>query len=142
MKYVPIIAGLALLACAQRPDKMGATEVSPLVYKDYDCDQIIMESDRISTRVNKLYQQLNDEARADEWQMGIGLVLFWPALFFLEGGDGPEAVEFRELKGQYNALRKAEVMKKCGLKMGEIEDLLPKPQNAPAPKIEKYQESY
>ena len=55
--------------------------------------------------------------------MGVGLLLFWPALFALEGGDGPEAAEYARLKGEYEALRQAAVMKKIS-----IHQLPPSPQ--------------
>ena len=35
--------------------------------------------------------------------MGVGLVLFWPALFFLEGGNGALQSEYALLKGKYEA---------------------------------------
>jgi len=47
--------------------------------------------------------------------MGIGLVLFWPALFFLEGGDGPEAAEYTRLRGEVDAMRRVAVLKECDL---------------------------
>jgi hypothetical protein len=62
-----------------------------------------------------LYNSLAAEAGADTAQMAIGLVLFWPALFFLEGGDGPEAAEYARLKGEYEALRKIAVQRKISL---------------------------
>jgi hypothetical protein len=77
------------VGCATSPDKIDAAYVSPLKYKDYDCDQIAMEMDYIGNRTTKLYQRLKNESDADSWQMGIGLVLFWPTLFALEGGDSP-----------------------------------------------------
>ena len=46
-------------------------------------------------------------------QMGVGLVLFWPTLFFLEGGDGAEAAEYARLKGERDALEQAYTQKKC-----------------------------
>lgn len=39
--------------------------------------------------------------------MGVGLVLFWPALFFLAGDDQKE--ELARLKGEYEALEKASI---------------------------------
>jgi hypothetical protein len=101
--------------CATQPDKLNTTYVSPLKYKDYDCDQVVMEMDYVSKRTADLYQSLDKKADDDAAQMGIGLVLFWPALFFLEGGDGPEATEYSNLKGEYEALRTATVHKKCSL---------------------------
>jgi len=47
--------------------------------------------------------------------MGVGLVLFWPALFFLEGGDGPQAAEYSRLRGEVDAMRRAAVHKECDL---------------------------
>jgi hypothetical protein len=67
----------------------------------------------ISNRVGILTGQIDEEADADAWQMGVGLVLFWPALFFLEGGDGPQASEYSMLKGKYYAVESQHDMKGC-----------------------------
>lgn len=100
---------------------MTAADVSPLKYQSYDCQQIAMESDRIGRRVTTLYEQLKRDASNDAWQMGVGLVLLWPVLFALEGGDGPEAAEYRQLKGEYDALQSASVVKKCGLEFKSLD---------------------
>ncbi len=105
--------GVLFSGCATSPDKLSATYVSPLKYKDYDCDQIVMEMDYVSKRTTSLYQSLKKKSDGDAAQMGIGLVLFWPALFFLEGGDGPEAQEYSNLRGEFEALRTMAVQKKC-----------------------------
>lgn len=113
---VPALVSVVLLsACASHPDDIDSAYVSPLKYKDYDCDQIALEMDHVGQRTNELYQRLDAEEEADAWQMGIGLVLFWPALFWLEGGDGPEAAEYAQLKGEFEALRETSVAKKCSL---------------------------
>jgi len=116
MKRVGIaVLAVSLASCASHPDKIDSAYVSPLKYSKYDCDQISTEMDYVGQRTTKLYQKLESEREADNWQMGVGLVLFWPALFFLEGGDGPEAAEYSQLKGEFEALRKTSVEKKCGL---------------------------
>jgi len=92
---------------------MQASYVSPLTYKDYDCDQLVQEHDNVSQRENELYRSLKDESDADSAQMTIGVVIFWPALFFLEGGDGPQAAEYSRIKGDKIALEKAAIQKKC-----------------------------
>jgi len=117
----PLAAAIILTGCATSPDKMGATDVSPIQYQKYDCEQIGSESDRIGRRVNVLYDQLKAESKADAWQAGIGIVLFWPALFFLEGGDGPQATEYRQLKGEYEALQRTSSQKKCGLEFRDLD---------------------
>jgi hypothetical protein len=106
---------LLLGACASNPDDIDAAYVSPIKYQNYDCDQLGVEMDYVGQRTTKLYQRLKDEREADNWQMGVGLVLFWPALFWLEGGDGPDAAEYAQLKGEYEALRDMSVSKKCGI---------------------------
>lgn len=99
--------------CASDPKKISAAYVSPAQYRGWDCDQIIDESAHIERRSIELYQSLKKDADADKWQMGVGLILFWPALFALEGGDGPEASEYARLKGEYEALRTVSVEKRC-----------------------------
>lgn len=119
------LVALALIAgCASNPNKIDAAYVSPLKYKNYDCDQIAMEMDHVGRRTTILEQSLQKERTADNWQMGVGLVLFWPALFALEGGDGPEATEFAQLKGDYEALRTVSVEKKCSIDTRSPEQII------------------
>ncbi len=115
---------LALAGCASHPDKIEAVYVSPLKYKDYDCEQIQMELDSVSQRTARLYQSLEAEATADQVQMGIGLLLFWPALLALEGGDGPQATEYAQLKGEYRALHEAAVKEKCTIESKSPEQIV------------------
>lgn len=51
------------------------------------------------------------QADTDAVAMGVGLVLFWPALFFLAGDDQKE--ELARLKGEYEALQQAAIQKDC-----------------------------
>lgn len=48
--------------------------------------------------------------------MAVSLILFWPAVFFIDG-DSPQAQEYAELKGRFNALEEAAIEKECGLKI-------------------------
>jgi len=112
-----LLAALAVTGCASSPKDIKTTRVSPLIYKDYTCDQIILETDSVVTEVDRLYSSLESEATKDNWQMGVGLVLFWPALFLLEGGDSEEAVEYARLKGEHKALQKVATMKKCDMSL-------------------------
>lgn len=118
------VASVLLASCATNPDKIDAAYVSPLKYQNYDCQQIGMEMDYIGNRTTKLYQRMKSERKKDNWQMGVGLILFWPALFALEGGDGPEASEYAQLKGDFEALRQASVQKKCELSYRSPEQII------------------
>lgn len=117
--FLPLLAILCLTACATAPDKIAAADVSPLQYQGYSCKQIGAELGRIEKKVNTLYYKLDKTASNDNAQMGVGLILFWPTLFFLEGGDGAEAAEYARMKGEIDALESVSIQKNCGIKFPE-----------------------
>lgn len=124
MKSFAIAIGLgALIGCASNPDKIDAAYVSPLKYAEYTCSQLAQELDSVGRRTNDLYGRLKRDRTADNWQTAAGVVLFWPALFFLEGGDGPEASEYAQLQGDFEALRVNSVQKNCNLNYRSPEEL-------------------
>ena len=113
--YLIALFTIFIVSCATSPDKISSAYVSPLQYINYDCDQIALEQANVERRVNLLYNTLAAEAQGDAWQMGVGMLLFWPTLFALEGGDSPAAGEYALMKGQYQALQTVSVQKKCGI---------------------------
>ena len=108
------IAGLALSGCATASKNVATSYVSPLQYQAYDCEQLGAEAARIQSRVTALGGRLDEAAQNDAALTGIGLVLFWPALFFL-GGTKDQEAEYSRLKGEYDAVQEAAVGKKCSL---------------------------
>ena len=115
MKHIIPIAAAAftLLGCASHPDKISTASVSALQYKNYSCDQLSSEEQRITNRASELYSSLKKTADTDAIQMGVGLVLFWPTLLFLEGGDDERARAYSNLKGEKEAIEKASIQKNC-----------------------------
>jgi hypothetical protein len=89
--------------CASKSTKIPITYVSPNEYASLSCVTLENEMRDISQQVAVITGQVDKEASADAWQMGVGLVLFWPALFFLEGGDGALQSNYALLKGKYEA---------------------------------------
>lgn len=89
--------------CASKSTKIPITYVSPNEYASLSCVTLENEMRDISQQVAAITGQVDKEASADAWQMGVGLVLFWPALFFLEGGDGALQSNYALLKGKYEA---------------------------------------
>ena len=79
----------------------------------FDGQQIAMELDYVGQRTNMLYSQLKNEQKSDQWQMGVGMLLFWPVLLALEGGDGPNTAQYSQLKGEYEAIRSSWVTQQC-----------------------------
>lgn len=114
IKQLATFTALLLLSgCATSPDKMTSAYVSPMQYAGFECPQIAMELQRVTRRATELHGQLDKTADDDAAQMAVGMVLFWPALFFLEGGDGPQAAEYSRLKGERDALEQAALQKGC-----------------------------
>ena len=118
-KITPLFFAVFLSACASHPDKIAASSVSTMQYQDYSCKQVAAELDRVERKSNELYYRLDKTAGNDSAQMAVGMLLFWPTLFFLEGGDGPEAAEYARLKGEMEALEKVSIKKKCGIEFPE-----------------------
>jgi len=55
--------------------------------------------------MRELASDFENEANKGEMQAAVGMVIFWPALFFLEGKNTPQAREYARLKGEHQALR-------------------------------------
>lgn len=102
-----------LIGCADHADKVNASYVSPLQYQEYSCHQIRAEVMRLSHKVNEVAGVQDKTASNDSAAMGVGLILFWPALFFIEHSD--QHVQLAELKGQYDALEQTAVQKNCDI---------------------------
>lgn len=108
-----IVSQLGLVACSTGSDNISASYISPLQYQSYNCNQIREEMTRLSRRVNEVAGVQDSHANKDAWAMGVGLVLFWPALFFMIGKDKKE--ELSRLKGEFEALEQAAIQKECNV---------------------------
>ena len=109
------VVGALLAGCAQSSNQIGAAYVSPVLYESYSCTQLGEEAERVSARAAQLAGQLDQKATNDAVAVGVGLVLFWPALLLI-GGNGPEGPEFARLKGQKEAIEQAAARRSCKLK--------------------------
>ena len=105
-------ASLILGGCATSSDKIASAYVSPMQYQSYDCDQLAIEGSRLNQRVMTLQGQVDKAASNDKALTGVGMLLFWPALFAL-GGNQQQEAEYGRLKGEYDALQQTAVAKKC-----------------------------
>lgn len=112
-RAVCAISLLAFLsACSTASKDISAAYVSPMQFQAYDCQQLAAETQRLQARYVELGGRLDQAAQNDKAIMGVGLVLFWPALFAL-GGTKQQEAEFSRLKGEYEAVQQASVQKKC-----------------------------
>jgi hypothetical protein len=107
-----VALAVALAGCATGSKDIAATYVSPLQFQGYDCQQLQMEAQRIQSRVGELGGRLDQAASNDKALVGVGMILFWPALFAL-GGTKQQEAEYGRLRGEYEAIQQAAVQKKC-----------------------------
>ena len=108
------IAALITFGCAKSAKEIGPAYVSPLAYKNYSCAQIGQEAERISVRAAEVSGIQDDKATEDAVATAVGVIVFWPALFMIEG-DGQSAAELARLKGEYETLEKVAINKGCKL---------------------------
>ena len=111
---------LAISACADKADKISASYVSPLKYNSYTCTQLEQEYARLSEETVMVVRQQNDIAGNDAVAMGVGLILLWPSLFFIDSDDKKE--EVARLKGSLRAVDQAAIQKDCVSLSKAIED--------------------
>lgn len=99
-------------ACAQKPDKIQASYVSPNAFLQSSCQSLKIERSEIISEVNKLSVEQSQNATNDAVAMSIGVILFWPALFALALTDDQKA-ELSQAKGNLEAIDKAMAVKNC-----------------------------
>ena len=116
VKMLGLIISMGILlimsGCAEKASKIKATYVSPLKYEKHSCNRLRDEVIRINEELLVISGQQDEKSESDAVAMGVGLVLFWPALFFLASGED-QKVEIGRLKGEYNAIKDAAYRKKC-----------------------------
>lgn len=118
MTTVAVLGG-----CSTASKDITSTYVSPTQYRSFDCDQLNQEAQRIQVRVVELGGRLDQAAQNDKALVGVGMILFWPALFAL-GGTKQQEAEYARLRGEYDAVQQSSIEKKCAT---------PVPPAAPAP---------
>ena len=114
-----IILLLSFTGCASKASNISATYVSPLIYQSHNCTQVGQEMARVSRKVMEITGKQDSAATTDAVAMTVGLIVFWPALFFMIGGDKKD--ELARLKGEYEALESIAIQKQCSTVMAEID---------------------
>ena len=115
-KFVAAAAALSfvVVGCAKPPEKIAASYVSPLLYQNLSCEQLQLEATRVSGRAAELTGAQSNSRGSDAALTAVGIVLFWPALFFI-GGDDAQTTELARVKGEMQAIEQASIANNCGL---------------------------
>lgn len=105
----------ALSSCASKPKDIEAAYVSSTLYESLSCDRLREEATTVSSRAISASGVQQKKADNDAVAVGVGLVIFWPALFFAKG-DGASAAEVSRLKGEMKAIETASIKNNCGIR--------------------------
>lgn len=111
--WVPAL-GAALAGCASSSAEIAPSYVSPVMYQQYNCQQLAMEAQGVSQRAAALSGVQDQKRTNDGLATAAAIVVFWPAAFFV-GGDKQTAAELGQMKGQMVAIEQASIQKKCGI---------------------------
>ena len=111
---VSITVSIAVVTsgCATGSNGIASSYTSPMQFQSYDCEQLASEAQRLQGRSTQLGARLDQAASADAALVGVGLLLFWPALFALGGTKAQEA-DYARMKGEYDAIVQSGVIRKC-----------------------------
>lgn len=110
-RLLSVVAVTALVAgCATSPKDIAPAYVSPVL----SCEHLAAEAQRVSAAAQAASGQQQSQANKDAAMVTVGVILFWPSLFFV-GGDKGSAAELARLKGEMQAIEQANIAKSCGL---------------------------
>ena len=107
------LAGLvALSGCATRAVDVAPLPTSPAEFIAWDCTRIDDERDAVQQRAADVAYAVDERVGNNILALGVGVTVFWPALFALRP-DGLEAADLARLKGRFEALGSAARDKGC-----------------------------
>lgn len=111
---VTAMSCIALVGCATRATEIAPAYVSTVGYQALTCDQLALEAQSLSARAAEAAGLQNRKANNDAAAMAVGLIVFWPALFFMKG-DGAQASEVARMKGEMQAIEQTSIRNNCGI---------------------------
>ena len=112
MRFIAVIPALLLTtACATQPSEIAPTYISPSMFSAMSCPALRNEATRINAQVASLTGIQQAAADSDGAMMGIGMLIFWPALLGLKGDDN--APQLAQMRGMADAINAAGLQKGC-----------------------------
>lgn len=114
-KVTAALAAMFIVSgCASKSTDISASYVSPILYQNLTCEQLALEAQAVSGRATAAAGVQDKKAGQDAAVMAVGLIVFWPALFFTSG-DGAPAAEVARMKGEMQAIETASIANRCGI---------------------------
>ena len=91
---------------------MAPVPTNPAEFTTWDCARIDDERDAVQQRAADVAYAVDERAGNNILALGVGVTVFWPALFAMRP-DGLEAADLARLKGRFEALTVASASKGC-----------------------------
>lgn len=105
-------AAVLTSGCATRSADVAPQGANPAQFAGWSCDRIDEETARVQRRAAEVAWDVDERAGNNVVALGVGLMIFWPALLALRP-EGPEAEDLARLKGRFEALRTASSLARC-----------------------------
>ena len=107
-----LLAASLMAGCATRSADVRAVPADPADFVGWPCARIHDEMDAVQQRAIDLSWTVDERAGQHVVALGIGLVVFWPALLAMRP-DGAESEALARLKGRFEALQAAAARDRC-----------------------------
>ena len=117
IKVTALTVALAIISgCATQPSNVAATHVSSLKYDSVECKRLALEASEVEAKLSATTASLQTKANTDAVLVGVGAIIFWPALLGTAATGGKaEEQELARLKGEKIAIEQASLIKNCGV---------------------------
>ncbi len=118
-----VIAAISTTSCmnlATKPSEITGSYTSELKYQGYNCDQLGIEVNSLARRENQLVtaqEQRRKSGKVQAFWLGYGT------------GDGIEAAELANVRGEKEAVRRAMDVRACGTPAASTSSAIPAPQS-------------
>lgn len=118
MKFVQVALALAAVAalagCSSAPksNEVAAAYVPTAQYQAMTCDQLVAEAEGIRRALPALSSSVDEHRKNQDGVELVTWILFWPAAFALDKGEGKSA-QLARAKGEYDAISLALRTKNC-----------------------------
>lgn len=112
---VTVLIVLFLMSgCAAAPASIAPMQISESKYSNYDCDQLSLEQDKLTTELT-MYSMTQEQTKAND---ALGVFMLGLPLGSMSGGN--KAPEISMLKGEIKAIHIIGTGKDCNLQFPQI----------------------
>lgn len=109
-----LILAMSLAGCSTGSYDIKPAHASSAPYRNHTCAQLDTERELVREALTTVGDRLDQAAANDGKIAALGIIVLWPALFFL-GGTGPEESEYARLQGERDAIERTSIDRGCSI---------------------------